>query len=98
MKKKLISTNMKSLVDTIFFILQITFGYLAMLMAMTYSTIMFVSVVAGLTTGHVLFASNVPVGEHADACCSFMENEVQNNEISEPLLNESECCNIKNSA
>lgn len=45
-------------------------GYLAMLVAMTYSVELFLCVVVGLILGHALFNSHTPVGETIDPCCA----------------------------
>jgi len=45
-------------------------GYLVMLLAMTYSTEIFIAVVLGLTTGHLLFNMRKPVAEGETACCA----------------------------
>ena len=51
------------------FSVQVTFGYLLMLAAMTYQGEVFIAVIAGLGIGHVLFNASQPVGEQTDACC-----------------------------
>jgi len=48
-----------------------------MLIAMTYSAILFICIVLGLAAGHCIFnltflALNTGEEEHADPCCSFM--------------------------
>jgi len=48
---------------------QVTLGYLLMLIAMTYSSILFLMVVLGLGLGHMLFNWRAPVAETSDACC-----------------------------
>ena len=45
-------------------------GYLAMLVAMTYSVELFICVVVGLIVGHALLNSHTPVGETVDPCCA----------------------------
>jgi len=45
-------------------------GYLAMLVAMTYSVELFLCVVVGLVAGHAVFNLNAAVGESIDPCCS----------------------------
>jgi hypothetical protein len=45
-------------------------GYLAMLVAMTYSVELFLCVVAGLILGHAIFNSHMPIGETIDPCCA----------------------------
>lgn len=49
--------------------LNISLGYLAMLIAMTYSFELFIAMVIGLTVGYAIFNVNAPVGESADPCC-----------------------------
>jgi len=50
--------------------LNIGFGYLAMLVAMTYSVELFLCMVIGLVIGHAVFNSSAPVGESVDPCCA----------------------------
>merc|ERR1719481_1332373 len=52
------------------FALNIASGYLAMLVAMTYSVELFICMVVGLVAGHALFNSEAPVGESVDPCCA----------------------------
>jgi len=48
----------------------IAFGYLAMLVAMTYSVELFFCMVIGLVLGHAIFNTSAPVGESVDPCCA----------------------------
>lgn len=48
----------------------IAFGYLAMLVAMTYSVELFICMVIGLVIGHGIFNTTAPVGETVDPCCA----------------------------
>ena len=49
-------------------------GYLAMLVAMTYSIELFFCVVAGLCIGHFIFNSKSSnVGESVDPCCASQQ-------------------------
>jgi len=50
--------------------LNIAFGYLAMLVAMTYSIELFICMVVGLVLGHAIFNTTAPVGESVDPCCA----------------------------
>lgn len=50
--------------------LNIGSGYLAMLVAMTYSLELFLCMVVGLVVGHAIFNSAAPVGESVDPCCA----------------------------
>jgi len=52
------------------FALNIASGYLAMLVAMTYSMELFLCMVVGLVAGHAFFNSEAPVGESVDPCCA----------------------------
>ena len=52
------------------FALTLVLGYLAMLVAMTYSVELFLCVVAGLVVGHGVFNLGTPVGETVDPCCA----------------------------
>ena len=45
-------------------------GYLAMLVAMTYSIELFACVVLGLCLGHLVFNTKSAVGESIDPCCA----------------------------
>jgi len=52
-------------------------GYLAMLVAMTYSVELFLSLCVGFVTGHALLnAGDGSVGETADPCCAASTNQV----------------------
>lgn len=57
------------------YILQVTNGYFAMLIIMTYSAFLFIAVVLGLAAGHVIFNMNLrsTKGQAADPCCQFAE-------------------------
>mmetsp|Transcript_37342 Transcript_37342/g.66857 ORF Transcript_37342/g.66857 Transcript_37342/m.66857 type:complete len:630 (-) Transcript_37342:75-1964(-) len=48
---------------------QVTLGYLLMLVAMTYQVELFLMVIFGLMAGHGIFNLKARVGESADACC-----------------------------
>ena len=52
------------------FALSLMLGYLAMLVAMTYSVELFICVVTGLVIGHGVFNLGTPVGETVDPCCT----------------------------
>jgi hypothetical protein len=45
-------------------------GYLAMLVAMTYSVELFICMVVGLVMGHAIFNTSAPIGESVDPCCA----------------------------
>ena len=45
-------------------------GYLAMLVAMTYSAELFLCLLFGMILGHGLFNSGGPIGETVDPCCA----------------------------
>lgn len=49
-------------------------GYLAMLVAMTYSVELFICVVVGIIVGHAVLNSSTPVGETIDPCCASQNN------------------------
>jgi hypothetical protein len=54
---------------------QVTCGYLLMLISMTYHAVLFAGVVLGLILGHALFNLSVPVGAAtggASACCAHV--------------------------
>jgi len=52
------------------FALNIGSGYLAMLVAMTYSVELFFCMVIGLVVGHTIFNTEAEVGESVDPCCA----------------------------
>merc|ERR1711970_1287058 len=52
------------------FALNIASGYLAMLVAMTYSVELFICMVVGLVVGHAIFNTRAAVGESVDPCCA----------------------------
>jgi len=52
------------------FALNIGSGYLAMLVAMTYSVELFICMVIGLVLGHAVFNTEAAVGESVDPCCA----------------------------
>merc|ERR1719500_411390 len=52
------------------FALNIGSGYLAMLVAMTYSVELFICMVVGLVVGHAIFNTEAAVGESVDPCCA----------------------------
>jgi len=58
------------------FALNIASGYLAMLVAMTYSVELFICMVVGLVAGHAFFNSEAPVGESVDPCCASQREEL----------------------
>jgi len=51
------------------YLIQVTLGYIAMLVAMIYQVELFLAVVIGLTAGHGIFNLRARVAESADACC-----------------------------
>ncbi len=65
--------------------LNLTLGYLAMLVAMTYSIELFFFVILGLLIGHGMFNLNTAIGESIDPCCASQndvtkrKNEVDRN-------------------
>ena len=79
------------------FALSLVLGYLAMLVAMTYSIELFICVVAGLVIGHGVFNLGTPVGETVDPCCASQNIATKNIEpITEiqlqPIEVEKGCC------
>ena len=60
--------------------LNLILGYLAMLVAMTYSVELFLCVVFGLCVGHFTFNTKTVVGESIDPCCAS-----QNDNQHQPL-------------
>lgn len=51
------------------FMIQVTLGYVLMLIAMTYQAELFIAVIVGLALGHTLLNVAAPVSERSDACC-----------------------------
>ena len=66
------------------FALSLVLGYLAMLVAMTYSVELFLCVVAGLVVGHGVFNLGTPVGETVDPCCASQNIATKNVETAKP--------------
>jgi hypothetical protein len=60
-------------------------GYLAMLVAMTYSVELFLCVVAGLILGHGLLNSHMPIGESIDPCCASQNHNDSSAEDHSPI-------------
>ena len=50
-------------------------GYMAMLVAMTYSLELFMCIVLGIMIGHAIFNMKQPVGESIDPCCAPSQND-----------------------
>ena len=55
--------------------LNLVLGYLAMLVAMTYSIELFICVVIGLMLGHFIFNTKSVVGESIDPCCASQNQQ-----------------------
>ena len=53
--------------------LNLVLGYLAMLVAMTYSLELFICVVIGIMFGHFFFNTKTAVGETIDPCCTSQQ-------------------------
>merc|ERR1712194_811544 len=67
--------------------LNMTLGYLLMLVPMMYSVEMFVAAIVGLAAGHVLFNLTAPVSDSVTACCAGRNTGGGNNKRhQEPLL------------
>jgi hypothetical protein len=65
-----LSLPLRKLIVIALFGTNLVLGYLAMLVAMTYSVELFICVVVGLVLGHALLNSHTPVGETIDPCCA----------------------------
>jgi len=50
---------------------QVTIGYLLMLVSMTYHFVLFSAVIVGLVIGHIVFGAKSPVAATTTACCAF---------------------------
>jgi len=83
--------------------LNLILGYLAMLVAMTYSVELFLSVCAGFIVGHAaLNVREQAVGETADPCCATSTNQMTDDKARigkevkgfnpEPETSTSSCC------
>ena len=55
--------------------LNLVLGYLAMLVAMTYSIELFICVVIGLMIGHFIFNTKSVIGESVDPCCASQNQQ-----------------------
>ena len=55
--------------------LNLVLGYLAMLVAMTYSIELFICVVIGLMVGHFIFNTKSVIGESVDPCCASQNQQ-----------------------
>lgn len=69
--------SVKRIVSVALFGLNLALGYLAMLVAMTYSFELFLCVVLGLMAGHAFFNVRERVGESIDPCCAPSQNNDQ---------------------
>lgn len=67
---RVMSSPVRRVSIILLFALNIAFGYMAMLVAMTYSVELFLCMVVGLVAGHAIFNTAAPVGESADPCCA----------------------------
>lgn len=56
-------------------------GYLAMLVAMTYSVELFLCVCLGIVFGHGILNDQTPVGESIDPCCAVSQNPIAETEV-----------------
>jgi hypothetical protein len=70
LRRTLTEKGSHSVFILICFALNLFLGYLAMLVAMTYSVELFVCVLLGIVAGHALFNLGTPVGETIDPCCA----------------------------
>lgn len=59
------------------YLVQVSIGYMLMLVAMTYQVELFLMVVFGLTVGHGAFNMSGPVLESAEACCQGFDPDNQ---------------------
>jgi len=79
------------------FALNIGSGYLAMLVAMTYSVELFICMVLGLVIGHGIFNTDASVGESVDPCCASQAigpNDAKEKEA-EITIKKKGCCHEK---
>ena len=87
------SKHLKDALIITLFAINISFGYLCMLAAMTFNVEIFIATVLGLTIGHLVVGNiHQPVRESADACCVTSEPTV---EVKTSLRNSTGacCCN-----
>ncbi len=72
--------NMRDrVIHLILVMLQITFGYFVMLVAMTFSAILFVAIILGLVTGHGIFnmpSRGMKMDMGGDTCCHLMDDDI----------------------
>jgi hypothetical protein len=78
--------------------LNLFLGYLAMLVAMTYSVELFLCVLVGIVAGHAVFNLGTPVGETIDPCCAS-QNVAKEEKTSAPGIvplqnGGGDCCSI----
>ena len=62
-----------ALLMVLIYAVQVTVGYLLMLVAMTYQVELFAAVVGGLCLGHAVFNAKAPVLDSAEACCMSLD-------------------------
>ena len=63
------------------YLLSTTLGYCCMLLAMTYSTELFIMVILGLTAGNIVFLFDMPASAAsaaADPCCDYLDDSHTN--------------------
>ena len=65
-----IPTSRQRAYSVALYAVQVTFGYLLMLVSMTYHFVLFSAVIVGLVIGHVLFGTTAPVTATTSACCT----------------------------
>jgi hypothetical protein len=64
---------LKNTLTVVLFAVNLIFGYIAMLIAMTYSVELFLSMALGLTMGYAMFNLDMPPPESTDPCCAVNE-------------------------
>ena len=68
--------SIRQWISIVLFGVNLFLGYLAMLVAMTYSIELFLCVIVGLMVGHACFNSKAAVGETVDPCCAPSQNPI----------------------
>ena len=66
--------SVQYLISILLFGVNLALGYMAMLVAMTYSLELFLCIVMGIMIGHAIFNMKQPVGESIDPCCAPSQN------------------------
>lgn len=69
--------RLQRFITLIIFGLNLVLGYMAMLVAMTYSIELFVCLILGFCVGHFAFNTKSEVGESIDPCCASQNQRTE---------------------